>query len=138
MDRTTPLATIISLVNARLHGDIDAAVTAYEPMATVVLQPGRTASGASAIRAFTKVVIGLSLSFSDRQIIAGDDVALHFSRWSAATDDGSRQEQASSGWTADVLRRQSDGLWLFTIDNPWAAAMLGREPRRESRSEKQG
>ena len=124
MDLVTPLATIMMLVDARQRGDVEAAIAAYEP--TVVLQPGRITSGASAIRAFTEAAIGLS--FSDRQIIAGDDVALHFSKWSAKADDASGHKQGMTGWTADVLRRQSDGLWLLAIDNPWAAAMLTPEP----------
>ena len=128
MDRMTPLATIMMLVDARQRRDVEAAVAAYEPTATVVLQPGRTTSGESALRAFTEAAIGLSLSFSDRQIIAGDDVALHFSKWSAMADDASGHKQGMTGWTADVLRRQSDGLWLLALDNPWAAAMLAPGP----------
>lgn len=26
--------------------------------------------------------------------------------------------------TADVLRRQADGNWLFAIDNPWGTQLL--------------
>jgi ketosteroid isomerase-like protein len=29
------------------------------------------------------------------------------------------------GVTSDVLRRQADGRWLFVIDNPWGAGVLG-------------
>jgi hypothetical protein len=29
------------------------------------------------------------------------------------------------GTTSDVLRRQGDGTWLFVIDNPWGAGILG-------------
>ena len=128
MDRMTPLATIMTVIDARQRGDVEAAVAAYEPTATVVLRPGQTASGESAIRAFTEAAIGLSLSFSDRRIISGDDVALHFSKWSATAEEGSGHERGMTGWTADVLRCQPDGSWLLAIDNPWAAAMLAPKP----------
>lgn len=126
----TPLATITRLVSAKQVGDVEVAVAAYEPTATIVPQPGRTASDESAIRAFTEAAIGLSLSFSfaDRQIIVVDDVAVHFSKWSTTDDDGSGHDQRLTGWTVDVLRSQPDGSWLLAIDNPWAAAMLAPEP----------
>lgn len=130
MDLTTPLATILMVTAARQRGDVKAAVSAYEPNATIVLRPGETASGGAAIRAFTEASIGLSLSFSDRQIIAAEDLALHCSKWSATTDDGTGHKREMAGWTADILRRGPDGSWLLAIDNPWAAAVFAPKPTK--------
>ena len=128
MDRTTPIGTITMLVDARQRGDVEAAIAAYEPTATVVAQPGQITRGKGVIRAFIAAASGLPLSFSDRQIIIGDDVALHFSKWSTTAEDASGNKREMTGWTSDVLRRRSDGLWLVAIDNPWAAAMLAPKP----------
>ena len=37
----------------------------------------------------------------------------------------SRKPVQMEGATSDVLRKQPDGRWLFVIDNPWGAAILG-------------
>jgi ketosteroid isomerase-like protein len=120
----TPGDTLEALVAARGRRDLKAALAYYEPTATVVLQPGKTASGIGAIRAFIEGTMELPIVFGDRVCIESGDLALHVSGWTVTLPDNAEHGERVTGRTADVLRRQSDGSWLIVIDNPWGAALL--------------
>ena len=122
MDKKTPLAVIESLVAARNREDIESALACYEVNAAIVAQSGAVVGGEAALRSFIEASAGLRLTFSDRRIIEGEEVALHFSRWSGTVS----TEKIISGHSADVLRRQSDGRWLIAIDNPWGSEIASQ------------
>jgi uncharacterized protein (TIGR02246 family) len=102
-------------------GDIDAALTLYEPEATFLPYPGTVVVGLPAIRE------ALSGLFARRPTLDGDvqrvleagDIALVANAWtlSGTSRDGSPVHR--EGRSADVLRRQADGRWLILIDDPW-------------------
>ena len=117
-----PLDTISYLLDVRSRGDIEAALTCYEPNATVVTEPGKLATGKDAIRAFIQATISLPIIFGDREIVEAKDIALHVSQWALRPTDGPE----IAGRTTDVLRRQPDGNWLLAIDNPWGRSLLER------------
>ena len=118
-----PLDTISYLLAARSRGDIKAALACYEPNATVVMGPGKFASGEDAIKAFTQATISLLVIFGDREIVEAEDIALHVSQWTLRPTDGPE----IAGRTTDVLRRQPDGNWLLAVDNPWGSSLLDRK-----------
>ena len=122
MSFSRPLHTITYLLAARARGDVAAALSCYEPNATVVMQPGKFASGEDAVTAFTEATITLPITFGDREIVEAGDIALHLSQWTLRSADGSE----ISGRTTDVLRRQPDGKWLLVVDNPWGSSLLDR------------
>jgi ketosteroid isomerase-like protein len=41
--------------------------------------------------------------------------------WTSAEPDAPSDAQ---GATADVMRREADGVWRFVVDNPWGAAIV--------------
>ena len=118
-----PLDTISYLVAARSRGDIEAALACYELNATVVMEPGKFATGEDAIKTFTQATISLPVIFGDREIVEAEDIALHVSQWTLRPTDGPE----IAGRRTDVLRRQTDGNWLLAIDNPWGSALLDRK-----------
>jgi ketosteroid isomerase-like protein len=120
----SPLDTVRTLLEARARKDVDAAVACYEADASVVIEPGKVLSGAAAIRAFTEGAMNLPLVFGAREIVAGAAAALHLCRWAMQVPDGSGGTTEVVGCTADVLRLQADGRWLFSIDNGWGAAIV--------------
>ena len=121
---STPLDTVSHLMAARSGADVDAALGCYEANAIVVLEPGKVARGAAAIKASTKATISVPINFGHREIVEGDEIALHCAVWTIKAPDGSEV----SGRTTDVLRRQPSGGWLLALDNPWGSSLLdGKE-----------
>ncbi len=103
-------------------GDLEGLLALYEPNATLAPQPGQAASGAAAIREALGGFLGLKAMFDwveTRPAIRSGDLALLHSRWTLTGTGPDGSPLNLSGTTADVVRRQADGSWLFAIDNPW-------------------
>ena len=116
----TPLETMIRLTEARGRKDMAAALACYEPGATVVVEPGKIASGDAAVEAFTAGTMDLPIAFGAHQIVEAGDVALHLGRWTLSPPGA----QEITGCTTDVLRRQLDGRWLLVVDNAWGTGLV--------------
>ena len=106
------------------EGDLEKVISLYEPNATLVMM-SEPVQGREAIRK----AMGVFLSFKGHmelqvdRIFQTDDVALLFSSWTlTGTDPHDGSPRVTSGQTSDVVRKQSDGNWLFVIDNPEGAA----------------
>ena len=112
---------VIEALNA---GDVEAALTFYEPDATFVPEPGKAASGLEAIREVLNGFLALKprLTIEVPQVAESGDLALLCSRWTlkGTGPDGNPVDMAGQG--AEVVRRQADGTWRFVIDNPFASA----------------
>ncbi len=54
-------------------------------------------------------------------IIEAGDLALIISKWTLKGTDPTGAAVDLAGQTADVVRRQADGSWLFVIDNPYGS-----------------
>ena len=59
-----------------------------------------------------------------REFIEGPEITLHLSAWTLTGTDADGKSIAWEGRTTDVLRKQSDGNWLVSLDNPWGTALL--------------
>ena len=112
---------VIEALNA---GDVETALTFYEPDATFVPAPGKAATGLPAIREVLNGFVALRprLTIEVPQVVESGDLALLCSRWTlkGTGPDGSPVDLAGQG--AEVVRRQVDGTWRFVIDNPFASA----------------
>ena len=109
------------LVEAINAGDPDAAVALYEPVASMVPEPGKDAlTGTEAIRGIMSAFISLkaTLSIDTRKVVQADDIALLHNKWSLTGGTGPDGSPVSMNDNAtDILRRQPDGTWLCVIDN---------------------
>ncbi len=65
------------------------------------------------------------LTLETHSIVTAGDIALSLAKWSLSGTDPEGQPVQMNGTASDVLRRQSDGTWLFVIDNPWGISILG-------------
>jgi ketosteroid isomerase-like protein len=95
------------LVSRERAGDVDGMAALYEPHAVLDRGDGRLTLGREAIRAFYAglVAMGRKFDFGDqRPAVISGDLALTSTR----LPDGSV--------TAEIARRQSDGTWLWVID----------------------
>jgi uncharacterized protein (TIGR02246 family) len=110
-------------VRAFNAGDLDALTALYEPDAVLVPDPGQRARGTAAIReAFARIfALQPRMELSTETIVeSGDGLALLHGKWiltgSAPNGDAVRME----GRSAEVIRRQAGGGWLYVLDNPFA------------------
>jgi len=103
-------------------GDLEGLVAFYEPNAILMPQPGQAVSGTAAIREALGGFLSLKPTFDwveTKPAIRSGDLALLHSRWTLSGTGPDGSPLSLSGTTADVVRRQADGTWLFAIDNPW-------------------
>jgi ketosteroid isomerase-like protein len=105
-------------------GDVDGLVDIYEDDAVFKPSPAdEPLVGKDAIRAALEGFLGLNgtISIIATSIVQCGDIALTQSRWRLEIPGGDPMEQES----AEVIRRQADGTWMYAIDNPWGALILG-------------
>jgi len=89
-------------------GDVEGLVALYEPEARLALPCGDVATGTDAIRrAYEQLLVGRpTLAAGDqRPALVSGDLAVTSTRIPA-------------GATAEIARRQSDGTWLWMVDQP--------------------
>jgi uncharacterized protein (TIGR02246 family) len=96
--------------------DVDALLELYDPDGSVVEPDGSVSIGTEAILAHLERLVGLSgrmVSTNRSSIIVGD-IALVTAEWHIADS----TVGDLSGRSAEVLRRRSDGSWVYVIDQP--------------------
>ena len=101
--------------------DLEGILALYEPEAVFVNTDGAVLHGHKEIRrAFAQIFSGeVQIHLETAGIVEGTDgLALMHGRWvlSGTGPDGQPMEQR--GTSAEVLRRQPNGLWLYALDNP--------------------
>jgi uncharacterized protein (TIGR02246 family) len=105
--------------NAFNVGDIEALISLYEPDA-ILMVDGKQLTGRENIRAaFHSILsVGVRMSLTTRSIIESrTGLALLHGEWvvQRTTTD---PQLTTKGLSAEVVRQQPDGTWLFIIDNP--------------------
>jgi uncharacterized protein (TIGR02246 family) len=116
------------LLEALTRGDLETAVALYEPNASFVQESGEVAVGRAAIREILKAYIAIKPKFTvkSRSVLSQDgSLALTGLKWSATGTDPEGKPVTMSGNSTEVVRRQSDGSWMFVIDNPRGAENPG-------------
>ena len=124
MPARTPAEADLLIIEALNAGDVETALSFYEPGATFVAEPGKPATGLEAIRDVLNGFLALKPRFTIEvpEVAESGDLALLGSRWTlkGTGPDGSPVEMAGQG--AEVVRRQADGTWKFVIDNSFAGS----------------
>lgn len=100
-------------------GDMDRLLGLYEPDAALIPQPGALAQGLDEIKPALQAFLDLggTISLDTKTVVTVGDLAYLANRWSltGTTPDGDPLDMGAV--TAEVARRQSDGTWLYVIDN---------------------
>jgi ketosteroid isomerase-like protein len=104
-------------------GDLERVLALYEPEAVLAPRPGERAHGLAEIRAALHELLSLGGEIESRNVwcIQVGELALLRGEWRlrGTAPDGSPLELASP--TAEVVRRQPDGSWLYVIDHAFEA-----------------
>ena len=122
---TTPTETIQAFTRALTEGDVDAALSFYEPDAVFQAQPDAPAlSGAPAIREALEGFAALEPSMTNDvvKVHEAGDIALLVVDWQLRGTSPDGQPVEMGGTSADVLRRRDGGGWGILVDDPWGAA----------------
>jgi uncharacterized protein (TIGR02246 family) len=109
------------------EGDLEGALSLYEPTGVFVPGPGESpVAGSDAIREALAPLVATRPRMNGQieKVVEAGDTALIVNRWrlSGVQPDGEALELA--GLSADVLRRGADGAWRILIDDPWG----GQQP----------
>ncbi len=116
------------LLEALTRGDLETAVALYEPNASFVQESGEVAVGRAAIREILRAYVAIKPKFTvkSRSVLSQDgSLALTGLKWTATGIDPEGKPVTMSGNSTEVVRRQSDGSWMFVIDNPRGAENPG-------------
>jgi ketosteroid isomerase-like protein len=105
--------------NAR---DLDALLMLYEEGAALTPQPGVVVSGPAAIREALGGFLGLNgpIAMTTKTIIPAGDLALLHAEWTLKGTGPDGTPIALAARSSEVIRRQPDGTWRYTIDNPYS------------------
>lgn len=122
MKKLDPESIHAAFAEAYNSGNLEDLVALYEPDAVLIPQPGQRVAGSSAIREALMGFLNLkgSMEIDTLSCIRSGDLALLQAKWrlSAIGPEGKPLELSSR--TAEVVRQQPDGSWLFVIDNAFA------------------
>ena len=104
-------------------GDMEAALSLYEPDATFAMPTGFGEGSVTGLDGLREALGGFIAMSPQLQVNAGKtlvsgDTALVIGNWTLSGRDAEGNDIDTSGRYADVVRRQADGSWLFVIDNP--------------------
>ena len=115
----TPQELNSKLIEDLNQGDIDAAVSCYEPEALFSAEPGKSVTGHAAIRevfeGFQAIKPKVTVESTELVAQAGD-IAVTNTSWtvSGTGPDGNPVELAGNG--TEIMRRQPDGTWSYALD----------------------
>ena len=126
MKMSDPLDLITQLVMAMNAQDLKTALTLFEPGASFVMKPGVVVTGTAGIRQALEGFMALkpTLTIEAQQLVQAGDVAQYCARWSIQGGDSTGTAVRLGGRSSSILRRQSDGRWLFLVDNPWGTDIV--------------
>lgn len=125
-EQTDVRAVVETMTKDFQNADINAVMSAYEPGAVVLFEPGQPLSGDASLRAAFAEMASLNpvFEYSGHEVVVTGDIAVHFAPWhmTGKTPDGEAIEQ--SGLSVAILRKQADGSWKMVIDNPNGAHLM--------------
>lgn len=106
------------------RGDIDGALAMYEPDACFDDGRGEPAYGHDQIRKKLEALAAQDgkLDCYEIDVLENGDLAVLRARWIFTSVDETGQRQEHRGRSIEIVRRQPDGSWKFTIDLPSGAS----------------
>ena len=105
---------------AMAEGDVDAALSVYDPEAVIVNQSGEATKGRHGLRQELAPLAAMKarFDFTIKQVVETGDIALMHTEWTVSGP------QPMRVYAIEVARRQADGTWCWLIGDPYT---VGRE-----------
>jgi ketosteroid isomerase-like protein len=110
-----------AFADAYNSGDVERLLALYEPGAVLAPQPSERAVGADEIRAAFVELLALQgeMTSKNNYCLQVGDLALLQGEWRLSFVGPSDVRIELSSRSAEVVRRQADGSWLYVIDHPF-------------------
>jgi ketosteroid isomerase-like protein len=106
-------------------GDLEGLAGLYEPHAKLVMPDGAQFSGSDIRRVLSEfLAVKPEIRILRSRVTHEEDLALMSNDWQLTIVVDDRRE-VSEGTGIEVARRQSDGSWLYVIDDGASATTLG-------------
>ena len=101
-------------------GNIEALLALYEPEASFNPEPGEEVHGKEAIRQALEGFLAMkpTITLDTKTLAQTAEVALCTAKWHL-TGTGPDGPVELDGQSVEVAHKQSDGSWMFIIDNPF-------------------
>ena len=121
---TEPEGVIPSLIERFNSGKVSAMETLYEG-AVLIADDGRTVTDRAQIAAALErdLSLGLPLEAKARHVFVAGDIAQIVLDWSIDGTGPDGKHVHLEGSASDIVRRGSDGLWRYIIDNNQGTAV---------------
>lgn len=126
-DRTSPEGCVRYFRNAIYCGDLKGAIGCFDSDAKYIERDGREISGLNNIE---KALESICLwkpeikSIKHRVTIVGD-LAIWIDKYLVKAKLPNGEQMEMVGVTSCILKRSHDGIWLWLVDNPFAADVMG-------------
>ncbi|BCJ28650.1 DUF4440 domain-containing protein [Actinocatenispora sera] len=122
---TEAAAMVAPLLERFNAGDVDAVMALYEPEAVAIAPDGRTVTDHTEIAADLERVmsLGIPMKATARHVFVGDDIAQMVLDWSIDGTGPDGEPVHLGGSASDILRRGTDGIWRYIIDNNLGTAV---------------
>jgi uncharacterized protein (TIGR02246 family) len=124
MPARTPLEAHQLFTEAIDAGDLNTILAVYEPATSIVPKPGQPAAqGIEAVGQVMQEFLAMKpqLQLRTTSVIEVGHLALLRSHWTLTGTDAQGQSLQMEHHSIEVVRRQADGTWLSSIDDPYGA-----------------
>jgi ketosteroid isomerase-like protein len=107
-------------------GNISFLMTLYEKDACFASKSGQVVKNPESIRRTLQSFIdmGTKLEARVKRVLQANDLTLLITEWTINGTEPDGKPINLTGRGTVVLRRQSDGVWLIVIENPWGTDNL--------------
>ena len=107
-------------------GNISFLMTLYEKDVCFASKSGQVVKDPESIRRTLQSFIdmGTKLEAREKRVLQANDLTLLITEWTINGTEPDGKPINLTGRGTVVLRRQSDGVWLIVIENPWGTDNL--------------
>lgn len=125
---TKPEDMVGALVERFNSGKVDELLPLYEPEVMLIKPDGQPVTGLAEMAADLEYLIsfGVPLKANTRHVFTNDNIALIILDWAIDGTGPDGKHVHFHGSASDVLRRGTDGIWRYVIDNNQGTAV--RQP----------
>ena len=122
---TKPEDMVAALVERFNSGNVDELLPLYEPEVTLIKPDGRPVTGIDEMAADLKYLVsfGVPLKANTRHVYTNDDIAMIILDWAIEGTGPDGKQVHFHGSASDILRRGTDGIWRYLIDNNQGTAV---------------
>ncbi|MBS7255844.1 YybH family protein [Flavobacterium branchiicola] len=124
--RTTPKSAVNYFRNCIANGDLQGVLGCFDKNATYINREGQEIKGLENIEKEMQHLCNWKpeITGSNYRETIVDDLAIWVDKWSmkAKTPDGNPIEM--NGATSCMMKKNDKGIWLWLVDNPFAAAIF--------------